>query len=75
VDGRTGEVTITMTQNELVYRLTVRDNGVGLPAGFEVRNTTSLGLQLVQTLTEQIDGVLEIQNAGGAEFSIVFKAP
>jgi two-component sensor histidine kinase len=75
VDGRTGKVDIVMTQNEMVYRLTVRDNGVGLPGGFDLHKTTSLGLQLVQTLTDQIDGVLEIQNAGGAEFSIVFKAP
>ncbi|HEX9007464.1 MAG TPA: PAS domain S-box protein [Bacteroidota bacterium] len=75
VDGREGEVTITMTQNESVCRLSVRDNGVGLPDGFEGRRTTTLGLQLVETLTEQINGVLEMQRSGGTEFSIVFRAP
>jgi PAS domain S-box-containing protein len=74
VDGRAGEVCISMTQNESVYRLSVRDNGIGLPEGFETRRTGSLGLQLVDTLTDQINGVLEMQSAGGAEFSIVFRA-
>lgn len=75
VDGREGRVTITMTQNESVYRLSVRDNGVGLPPGFEQRQTATLGLQLVETLTDQINGVLEMQGTGGAQFSIVFRAP
>ena len=69
-----GEVTIRMTRNEAVYRLSVQDNGVGLPPGFDLGNSTSLGLQLVSTLTDQINGVLEIQGTGGTEFSIVFPA-
>jgi two-component sensor histidine kinase len=39
--------------------LTVRDNGVGLPADLDFEATTSLGLQLVRTLAHQLGGVAE----------------
>lgn len=42
--------------------LVVADNGIGLPAGFDPTQSTSLGLQLIQNLTEQLDGTLEIIN-------------
>jgi PAS domain S-box-containing protein len=55
------------------HLLTVADDGVGIPADFDVRNTDSLGLQLVTTLTRQIDGELSVRSGGGTEFSIQFK--
>ncbi len=32
--------------------VTVTDSGAGLPPGFDLENTTSLGLQIVRTLVE-----------------------
>ena len=52
--------------------LTVRDNGVGLPEGLDYKNTDSLGLQLVCTLTDQLGGVVEVENQGGCAFKITF---
>src|SRR5437763_15706734 len=40
------------------YMLSVSDTGVGFPAGLDFRQTTSLGLQLVCLLTEQLDGTI-----------------
>jgi PAS domain S-box-containing protein len=53
--------------------LTVKDDGVGLPPDFDVRNTPSLGLQLVNTLARQLGGEVEVGCGAGAEFKITFR--
>jgi PAS domain S-box-containing protein len=40
------------------YALTVEDNGVGLPANFELEKAATLGLRLVQIFTKQVQGKL-----------------
>ncbi len=40
----------------------VSDNGVGLPADFDFETNESLGVYLVQALTEQLDGTLVVDN-------------
>jgi two-component sensor histidine kinase len=54
--------------------LTVRDNGVGLPIDAEVSQPTTLGLQLVQDLVQQLHGEMSITRHGGAAFTISFDA-
>jgi PAS domain S-box-containing protein len=54
------------------YELTVADNGVGLPAGFDLKNQKSLGLQLVTMLARQLDGKLAIESKGGTSIAITF---
>lgn len=54
------------------FRLTVSDNGVGLPADFDRRRTGSLGLVLVSDLARQLQGTLDIGRDSGASFSLVF---
>ena len=53
--------------------LSVSDNGRGIPEGLDFRNTESLGLQIVNTLTDQLNGVLELDTEGGATFILKFK--
>ena len=53
--------------------LAVSDDGVGLPPDFDVRNTPSLGLQLVNTLARQLGGEVEVTSGAGAEFKITFR--
>ena len=57
------------------YELTVADNGIGLPAGFDPKNQKSLGLQLVTMLTKQLDGTLAIESSGGTSVRITFSHP
>lgn len=74
-DGRKGEITIRLCSgNDGMIRLTVGDNGTGLPPGVDFRNTATLGLQLVNMLTKQLQGEFSILNDGGAVFSICFKS-
>jgi len=52
--------------------LTVRDTGVGFPDGLDFRNTQTLGMQLVNTLTAQINGTIALDRKNGTAFSITF---
>jgi two-component sensor histidine kinase len=54
------------------YVLSVFDNGVGIPADFDIEDLDSLGLQLVTTLVDQLDGELELKRDNGTEFTIRF---
>jgi PAS domain S-box-containing protein len=72
-----GSVTVTLFANE-AHRVTLRmsDNGAGIPPGVNWREPTTLGLRLVQMLTQQLDGTLDQRPAagGGTEFELVFPA-
>ncbi len=72
-DGRQGELLISLKKtDELEYVLSVKDNGAGLPDDFDIDKTESLGLTIVNTLSGQLDGRLEILGNGGAEFRVTF---
>ncbi len=49
------------------------DNGAGLPDGFDINATGTLGLRLIKILTEdQLQGNLEVISKEGATFNIEF---
>jgi len=67
-----GQINIKASQKGETCVLTIEDNGIGLPAGFTLDNLNSLGLRLVQGLTHQLKGALEILKSEGAGFKITF---
>ena len=72
--GRPGRLTVgvsTLTDGR--YGLTVADDGVGLPAGFDFAQTNSLGLQIVGLLVQQLDGTIEVDGRQGSRFAIAFR--
>ncbi|KAF5033983.1 Histidine kinase [anaerobic digester metagenome] len=72
-DERTGEINVVFTLTNDEYQLKVSDTGIGFPSDLDYRNTDSLGMQLVTSLTSQIDGELELDTTKGTEFCIKFK--
>jgi PAS domain S-box-containing protein len=73
---KTGEVYINLKETSKDnFCLVISDNGKGLPKDLDYRNTTSLGLQLVNTLVEQLEGTIELDNQNGTKFTIYFTAP
>ena len=58
--------------HESLFSLTISDNGKGIPEDLEVECVESLGLQLVSTLVDQLDGEIELKRAHGTEFRITF---
>jgi two-component sensor histidine kinase len=62
------------SQPEGQFTLIVGDNGVGLPPDSLSEDVSSLGLQLVAMLTQQLNGTLEIDRGVGTRFTISFPA-
>ena len=72
-DDRAGTVTVRFhSMGDKEYYLEVSDDGVGLPPGLDITNTTSLGMQLVKVIVEQLAGTLEVERKQGASFKIHF---
>ncbi|MDC3344308.1 sensor histidine kinase, partial [Pseudomonadales bacterium] len=56
------------------YRLKISDNGCGLPADFDPKQSGSMGMEIVDILTQQLEGRLSFQSTDGAQFLIEFPA-
>ncbi|MEE9401297.1 MAG: histidine kinase dimerization/phosphoacceptor domain -containing protein, partial [Dehalococcoidia bacterium] len=72
---RESEIRIGLRAHDNKLTLVVSDNGVGLPGDLDFRNTESLGLHLVNTLTRQVEGTIELDRSGGTAFQITFAEP
>lgn len=74
--NRQGAISVVMRQREDgKYVLAIKDNGVGLPPDFKLEESDSLGLQLVNMITEQLGGEMMIGNGTGAAFTMTFEKP
>ena len=68
-----GEISIVLTcprDGEVV--LSVSDNGAGMPEDFDLSGTSSLGLQLVSLLADQVGGSLTINRSHPTRFTLRF---
>jgi len=72
-EGRCGTVTVGIHKNSQGDNvLTVEDNGIGWPPELDVRNTSSLGLQIVNGLTAQLHGTIELSTTESTKITITF---
>jgi len=73
-DGRRGEVAVELHRNEGgEFFLRIKDDGVGFPKALDFRHTETLGMQIVVTLVNQIDGSIEMGASVGTNFQVRFK--
>jgi PAS domain S-box-containing protein len=72
-NGAHGRISVDLSIQNSILILKVKDNGIGLPPEIDFRKTESLGLQLVTTLVDQIDGTIELNVNEGTEFLIRFE--
>ncbi len=72
-NGGDGQIYIKLHHFDDKISLVIGDNGKGLPEVFDLENASTLGLRLVTTLVEQLNGHLEFVNDNGVEFRILFK--
>ena len=74
-DGRSGTLTIVITQQEGQVTFSLTDNGAGLPPGFNLESQDSLGLQIVRTLVDKdLAGRLRFDRpvGGGSRATLTF---
>ena len=75
-NGQSGDIWVELRINSNHHcTLRVADNGIGIPPELDIQDTDSLGLQLVDTLVDQLDGTIKLDRRGGTEFRIEFAAP
>ncbi len=70
-----GFININLTKVKSSVKMVIHDNGIGLAIDFEIEKTDSLGMQLIQALTSQLDGELKISKENGTTFEITFVYP
>jgi two-component sensor histidine kinase len=70
--NRAGRIWVRMEADHRRCTLRVGDDGAGFPEGTDFRQTQTLGLQLVRTLTDQLEGTVSLSRQGGTEFTISF---
>jgi PAS domain S-box-containing protein len=72
-DGRAGRVCVELQPfGDRQHVLVVGDDGVGLPPDLDSHRADSLGLQLVDDLTQQLHGSIMVNRDGGTTFTITF---
>ncbi len=63
-----GHVDLTMSSDETELRVEVRDDGLGLPEGFDIERTSSLGLSIVRDLVvSQLEGTISMEPVPAAD--------
>lgn len=73
-DGAEGIISVNLRYIAEDYvLLSVEDNGRGLPADFEKKRHTSMGIILMETLSEQLEGDLAVKNEDGVSVVLIFK--
>lgn len=71
-EGRVIEVAVDLVRADASLAVTVRDNGVGLPDGFSVEDTASLGLSIVRSLVgSQLGGTIAMRTERGTVVELV----
>lgn len=68
-----GVIKVKLVKDKNFYDLDVSDNGVGFPSEIDFRNTSTLGLELVNNLVGQLDGEIDLKKGRGTHFHIRFR--
>jgi len=71
-DNRSGEIKIDIQCQDGNCILKIADNGIGFPDDLDINDVKTLGLQLVTSLTKQLDGTIKLDREGGTCFTIKF---
>jgi len=67
------KISVSMYLKNDYINLIIKDNGIGFPNDLDFNNTESLGLELVNLLVNQLDGIINLERKEGTEFIIKFK--
>ncbi len=71
--GHSGSISIRSELDGEMVRIRVSDDGVGVPEGFDLHRDRNLGLELVDTLTEQLDGTISCDRRKGLSYLLTFE--
>ncbi|SEN59815.1 Two-component sensor histidine kinase, contains HisKA and HATPase domains [Mucilaginibacter gossypiicola] len=62
----------TLDDNNIM--LNIADDGIGLPQDFDIKETSSLGMEMMKALSKQLDGNFKMENNDGVVITLIFRA-
>lgn len=71
-NNRDGIIFVTLKVNNKKVTIEAGDNGIGISEKIDIKQTQTLGLQLVDTLIEQINATINLERKNGTKYSIEF---
>ena len=74
INREKGTLKASLKKKEDQIELVISDNGIGLSNEINFKSTETLGLQLVNTLVDQLKGSIELNNENGVSYSIKFNS-
>ncbi len=72
-NNRDGIIFVTLKVNDNKALIQAGDNGIGISPKIDLKQSKTLGLHLVDTLVEQINGTIQLDRIKGTKFNIEFK--
>lgn len=72
-EGGDGTISVSITREHQQVSLRVQDGGVGLPEDFSLDDTDSIGLMLIHTLVDQLNGEIAIDSTNGMDVEVRFE--
>jgi len=70
--GRAGRISVRFSKGPERWTIVVQDNGVGIPSTFDLHQSPSLGLRIVNSLVHQLEAELTLDQTEGTTFMLAF---
>lgn len=71
-NNKAGIIFVNLSVKDKLVNIEIGDNGIGINENLDIKKTPTLGLQLVNTLVEQINGKIKVERKNGTKFNIEF---
>ncbi len=71
-DSKEGKIEVSVNSDDNKIRICVADNGKGFNSDLKTSKTASLGMMLIQSLSDQIQGEYMFNTTNGTEFILTF---
>lgn len=72
-EGEPGTITVKIYEKDKMVHMEIADDGVGLPKEFNEMKSDTLGMNLIETLVEQLDGDIKVDRSNGTKYLIIFE--
>ena len=72
-NSQKGKIDISLKRNNSLVKLTIQDNGIGLPPGFDINESNGFGLLLIKSMTKQLHGTFSISSVNGTKNMLWFE--
>lgn len=71
-EDKGGNILVKLTELGGEFKLTIKDDGIGIPENFVPEKSDSLGLEIILLLSDQLGGDISFKRDAGTEVSMSF---